>query len=114
MATAQCVLAPASSLQEEKDSSLIGSTLMPWRCCRRRTDVKQENPELGVPAPECPQAASPGGTVFQRSPATGLLRRRTRTTTEELDRFQFEQSPTREHVPPAYGSPEWRRCDDLW
>ena len=58
-------------------------------CCRRRVVVeKQEIFELGIPAPECPQGPSLGGSIYQRSQVTGLLRRHVRTSTEELDRFQ--------------------------
>ena len=79
-------------------------SFMPWSCCRRRIDRKQEISELGVPAPECPQGSSPGGSVYQRDQFTGLLRRQVRTSTEELDRFQQEQE-TRQAS--AHGSPRW-------
>ena len=87
---------------------------MPWSCCRRRTVKKQGVPELGVPAPECPQGASPGGSIYQRDQTTGLLRRHLRTSSEELDRFQREQEAQQTRTPPAYGTPEWWSCDDLW
>ena len=78
---------------------------MPWSCCRRRIDRKQEIFEQqGVPAPECPQGISPGGSVFQRDQLTGLLKRRLRTSTEELDRFQQEQGAR--HAS-AQDSPKW-------
>ena len=76
-------------------------------CCRRRVaDEEQEIYAVGLPAPECPQGASPGGSIYQRSQATGLLRRQVRTSSEELDRFGASS-------PPAYGSAAWWRCDDL-
>ena len=83
-------------------------------CCRRRiADEEQEIYAVGLPAPECPQGASPGGSIYQRSQATGLLRRQVRTSSEELDRFQCKLGAEEASSPPAYGSAAWWRCDDL-
>ena len=90
-------------------------SLMGWGCCRRCVAVeKPEVLELCVSAPECPQNASPGGSIYQRSQVTGLLRRHVRTSSEELDRFQSELEARQASTPPAYGNPAWWRCDDLW
>ena len=99
MATAQAILQG-----KRKQLPLASPSLMPWSCCRRRTVPKQEITELGVPAPECPQGSSPGGSVYQRDQFTGLLRRHVRTSTEELDRFQQEQEARQT---PAHGSSRW-------
>ena len=60
---------------------------MGWGCCCQRRAAGIEAEGIGRAAPFCPQPASPGGTIPQRSPTTGLLRRKVRTTSSELDRF---------------------------
>ena len=61
-------------------------------CCRRCSSVASaedsEDSWRSQAAPSCPQEASPGGTVWQLSPATGLLRRRAPTPLDsQWDRF---------------------------
>ena len=86
-----------------------------WGCCRRRVAVEQQEVlELTVPAPECPQGASPGGSIYQRSQVTGVLRRQVRTSSQELERFQRELEARQASMPSARRSSAWWRCDRLW
>ena len=86
-------------------SSRAFPSLMGWGCCRRRADDEKE--EVGLPAPQCPQGASPGGSIYQREQATGILRRQVRTSSEELDRFRDELSASRDSAPLVPDSPGW-------
>ena len=91
-------------------SSLAFQSLMGWGCCLRRAVYEKE--EVGLPAPQCPQGASQGGSIYQRDQATGILRRQVRTSSEELDRFLGELSARRDSAPPVPDSPGWWSCKD--
>lgn len=70
-----------------------------WGCCRRAAAAEKTQEEIYLecqkalfaegcrPAPECPQNASPGGSIWQRSPLSQVLRRYTRTP----DDFEWSQ-----------------------
>ena len=69
-----------------------------WGCCRRAAAAEKTEEQFDEerrkalfdegcrPAPQCPQNASPGGSIWQRSPG-GVLRRYTRTP----DDFDWSQ-----------------------
>ena len=86
---------------------------MGWGCCRRRfAGEKEAVLEPSLPAPQCPQNPSPGGSIYQRCQTTGLLRRHIRTSSEELDRFQQEAEASQASSAPAYGRRTWWRGGD--
>ena len=83
-------------------------SFMGWGCCRRRfAGEKETAPEPLLAAPHCPQNPSPGGSVFQRCQATGILRRHLRTSSEELDRFRLEAEASQASPAPVRGSWAW-------
>ena len=89
-------------------SSGVPKSLMAWGCCRRRVVVEEEESwEVGISAPECPQGHSPGGSIYQRSQVTGLVRRQVRTSSEELERFQLELEARLASAQPARGGFRW-------
>ena len=92
-------------------SNLAAPPRMGWGCCCRRRAVGSEAEGIGRAAPFCPQPASPGGTIPQRSPTTGLLRRKIRTTSSELDRFaeldRLQWEALQASSQPAQGGSGW-------
>ena len=74
-------------------------------CCRRHVPLIENglDPQReleGQAAPSCPQPASPGGSVFQRSPRSGaLVRRRPGTPPLDSDRAR-SNTKSRQATPP--------------
>ena len=92
-------------------SNVAAPPRMGWGCCCRRRGADIEAEGIGRAAPFCPQPASPGGTIPQRSPTTGLLRRKVRTTSSELDRFakldRLQREAPQASAQPAQRGTEW-------